>query len=39
MGQALMDGSEGELIRVRNSSSKQIVTGTVTGDGTVDVHL
>ena len=39
MGKAMMDGTEGEQIRVRNMTSKQIVTGTVTDSGTIDVQL
>jgi len=39
MGKALMNGAQGDLIRVRNNTSKQIITGTVTGNGTIDVQL
>ena len=38
-GKALMNGSQGEQIQVRNATSKQVVTGTVSRDGTVDVQL
>lgn len=39
MGRALDDGGQGDLVKVRNLSSRQIVVGTVTAAGTVNVHL
>lgn len=38
-GQAMSDGIEGQLIRVRADSSKRIVDGTVTASGVVKVTL
>lgn len=38
-GEALEDGAEGELIRVRNRSSRRSVEGVVTGPGTVEVRF
>lgn len=38
-GEALEDGAEGELIRVRNRSSKRSVEGRVTGPGIIEVRL
>lgn len=38
-GKALMNGAQGQQIRVRNLKSRQVVTGTVSGDGTIDVQL
>ena len=35
LGQALEDGREGDLIRVRNADSKRVVVAKVTDDGTV----
>lgn len=37
VGAALMDGSEGQRIRVRNSQSGRVVEGVVTADGAVAV--
>ncbi len=38
-GTALAAGSAGDPVRVRNLMSKQIVEGTITSDGTVEVGL
>lgn len=38
-GEALQDGKVGEAVRVRNADSKKVVTGRVSGPGTVDVEL
>ena len=38
-GIAMMNGAAGESIRVKNSSSKRIVEGTVTRTGEVTVHF
>lgn len=37
LGTALESGGEGDVIRVRNSDSKIVVTGSVRKDGSVDV--
>jgi flagella basal body P-ring formation protein FlgA len=34
-GQALADGAEGQMVRVRNSASRRVVEGIVTAEGTV----
>lgn len=39
MGEALSKGRSQELIRVRNMSSKKIVTGRVTADGNVEMEF
>jgi flagella basal body P-ring formation protein FlgA len=36
-GVALMDGEEGQRIRVRNEESKRIVEGTVTGSNIINI--
>lgn len=36
-GRALQEGGVGDLVRVMNVSSRTVVSGTVTGDGTVSV--
>lgn len=38
-GEALKDGSEGELIKIKNVKSGRTVQGTVNKDGSVSVHL
>lgn len=38
-GEALEDGAKGEVIRVRNRSSRRSVEGLVAGPGTVEVRL
>ncbi|MGE0082156.1 MAG: flagellar basal body P-ring formation chaperone FlgA [Thiohalomonadaceae bacterium] len=38
-GEALEDGAEGEVIRVRNRSSRRSVEGLVTGPGMIEVRL
>jgi flagella basal body P-ring formation protein FlgA len=37
-GKALMDGTEGDVIRVLNTQSNRTIEGTVTGPGTVTIH-
>ncbi len=39
MGEALADGTSGELIKVRNISTKRIINGTVMSATTVKVDL
>ena len=38
-GKSLMDGAEGDLIKVENPNSKKIIHGTVTSSGEVKVNL
>ena len=38
-GQALSDGVEGQTIQIRNMSSRRVVEGTVTADGTVYLSM
>lgn len=38
-GKALMDGAEGDEVKVRNLSSNQVVIGTIAEDGTIKVHM
>lgn len=38
-GEALMDGTEGALVRVRNLSSTRVVEGTVIAQGVIQVRL
>jgi flagella basal body P-ring formation protein FlgA len=38
-GQALSDGAKGDVIQVRNVSSKRVVEGVVTGTGVVRVNM
>jgi len=38
-GKSMMDGAEGDLIRVQNPKSKKVVNGTVTASGEVRVNL
>jgi flagella basal body P-ring formation protein FlgA len=37
-GKALMSGSLGERIRVKNNKSKKIIEGTITKAGTISVN-
>lgn len=38
-GQALMHGTLGDRVRVRNLSSQRVVEGLVLADGTIDIGL
>jgi flagellar basal body P-ring formation protein FlgA len=38
-GEALMDGTEGAVVRVRNDNSARIVEGTVIAEGVIQVRL
>ncbi|MFT5172609.1 MAG: flagella basal body P-ring formation protein FlgA [Gammaproteobacteria bacterium] len=38
-GEAIEDGALGDTVKIRNTSSRKVIEGVVTGHGTVRVHL